>query len=72
MESAHIMVIGIVAVAVMAGVINNYLKVRAQALEANADQSKDDEIAALKKRIEVLEKIAIDGDAALAKKISKL
>lgn len=70
------MVVVIVVVTVGAGVINNYLKLKAS---RSADSATDmevqrtlAEIERLKERVRVLEKIVTDKDRALAEEIRKL
>ncbi len=70
------MVVAVVAVAVGAGVINNYLKLKAN---RQADSSTDielqrtlAEVERLQERVRVLEKIVTDNDRHLADEIRKL
>lgn len=70
------MVVMIVLIAVGAGVINNYLKLKAEGANNAADDGEiramREEIAALKSRVRVLEEIAVDKDTRLKEEISRL
>jgi hypothetical protein len=70
------MVVAIVAISVGAGVVNNWLKLKS-ATRRNSDQDREMEamkadMAKLAGRVQVLEKIAVDGDRQLSAEISKL
>ena len=74
-DSPFTMVVLIVAIAVGAGVINNWIKLRQQ--ESNATDpgemdSMQREISALKDRVRTLEKIVTDQDAQLKREIERL
>lgn len=74
-DSPFTMVVLIVAIAVGAGVINNWIKLRQQ--EANStDPGEMDsmrrEISSLKDRVRTLEKIVTDQDAQLKREIERL
>lgn len=70
------MVVLIVLIAVGAGVINNYIKVKAESANNAADDTEmkamREEVAALKARVRVLEELAVDKDARLRDEISRL
>ena len=70
------MVVLIVLISVGAGVINNYLKVRATQADEIRSQAEVDEVLAeverLKERVRVLEKIITDNDRHLADEIRNL
>jgi len=70
------MVVIIVMISVGAGVLNNYLKMKADRV---SDQASDlevkrvlDEVAQLKQRVSVLEKIVTDQERQLSDEIRKL
>jgi cell division protein FtsB len=70
------MIVIIVLVCVGAGVINNYLKVKADREDGAANQADLDkmrmEVERLKDRVRVLETIATDKDQRLSEEIRKL
>ena len=70
------MVVAIVAISVGAGMINTWIKARAKAPADMASQSDmlamSNEIARLKDRVRVLEKIVTDKDRDLAEEIRRL
>lgn len=70
------MVVAIVAISVGAGVVNNWMKMK-HATQRNADQDREladvrAEVARLTDRVNVLEKIAVDGDRQLSAEIARL
>jgi cell division protein FtsB len=75
-DSPFTMVVLIVLIAVGAGVINNYFKMKAEAKSNAADdlelQKLRGEVAELKQRISTLERLAVDKDASLREEISRL
>lgn len=70
------MVVIIVLISVGAGTINNYLKMKhnraADMASDAAFERMSDEVARLKERVRVLEKIVTDGDQRLREEISRL
>mgnify|MGYP003133600876 FL=1 len=75
-NSPFTMIVIIVLVCVGAGVINNYLKVKADREDGAANQADLDkmrmEVERLKDRVRVLETIATDKDQRLSEEIRKL
>jgi len=75
-DSPFTMVVLIVLIAVGAGVINNYFKMKAEAKDNAADTVELDrlrgELAALKQRVSTLERLSVDKDASLREEISRL
>lgn len=76
MDSPFTMIVLIVLISVGAGVVNNYLKLKAKhakddVSEAEVHRMKAD-IDRLTERVRVLEKIATDGDSRLREEISRL
>jgi len=75
-DSPFTMVVLIVLIAVGAGVINNYFKMKAETKDNAADTVELDklrgEVAALKQRVSTLERLAVDKDASLREEISRL
>ena len=75
-NSPFTMIVIIVLVCVGAGVINNYLKVKADREDGAANQADLDkmrmEVERLKERVRVLETIATDKDQRLSEEIRKL
>ena len=70
------MIVLVVLIAIGAGVINNYLKVKAER-ESDAASDADlrqvfDDVARLKERVRVLEEIVTDQERQLADEIRKL
>ena len=70
------MVVAIVAISVGAGVVNNWIKMK-QATRRNVDQDREladvkAEVAKLRERVRVLERITVDSDRNLWAEISKL
>lgn len=70
------MIVLVVLIAIGAGVINNYLKVKAER-ESEAASDADlrqvfDDVARLKERVRVLEEIVTDQERQLADEIRKL
>lgn len=75
-DSPFTMVVLIVLIAVGAGVINNYLKLKAERSGSAAGAEElgqlKEEVAALKERVRVLEQITTDKDRRLSEEISRL
>lgn len=75
-DSPFTMVVLIVLIAVGSGVLNNYLKLRANREDDRASDADiarmEADIARLKERVRVLEKITTDGDQRLREEISRL
>ncbi len=75
-DSPFTMVVLIVLIAVGAGVINNYFKMKAEAKNNAADtvelEKLRGEVVALKQRVSTLERLAIDKDTSLREEISRL
>lgn len=75
-NSPFTMIVIIVLVCVGAGVINNYLKVKADREDGATNQADLDkmrmEVERLKERVRVLETIATDKDQRLSEEIRKL
>ncbi len=75
-DSPFTMVVFIVLIAVTAGVIKNWLEIRAkhQATGASADDvaRMHAEVDQLKERVRILEKLATDSDRRLDEEISRL
>ena len=74
-DSPFTMVVLIVAIAVGAGVINNWIKLRQQESNATDPGEMDSvqrEISVLKDRVRTLEKIVTDQDAQLKREIERL
>jgi hypothetical protein len=70
------MIVAIVAISVGAGVANNYLKLRS-ASRRNDGQDREltdlkAEVKKLTERVQVLERITVDGERQLSSEISKL
>ncbi|WP_233356032.1 hypothetical protein [Henriciella aquimarina] len=70
------MVVLIVLIAVGAGVVNNYIKMKARREEGSADQEElhrlRQDVERLTERVRVLETIATDKDERLRDEISRL
>lgn len=70
------MVVAIVAISVGAGILNTWLKTRAKMAEGMPGQAEitvmRDDIARLKERVRVLEKIVTDQERQLADEIHRL
>jgi hypothetical protein len=66
------MVVAIVVVSCVAGVINNYIKLRRDRQEAPDAPAYDAELAGLRERIEVLEKIVTDDRYQLTGQLNDL
>ena len=75
-DSPFTMVVLIVLIAVGAGVINNYLKLKNEQSGNAADTEElarlKDDVARLKERVRVLEQITTDKDRRLSDEISRL
>ena len=75
-DSPFTMVVFIVLIAVGAGVVNNWLKMRNEtSVDAEANARIGDlerEVMRLRERVKVLEKISTDGDTRLREEISRL
>jgi len=75
-DSPFTMVVLIVLIAVGAGVVNNYLKMKSQQRGDVADnaevQQLRGEVAELKRRVATLERLAVDRDRALQEEIARL
>lgn len=75
MESAHFMVVMIVAVSVGSGAYMSYLKTRRAEAAARGSDDSDAlrrEIADLRERVKTLERIATDKDHQLSREIERL
>ncbi|MEZ5939587.1 MAG: hypothetical protein R3C52_15415 [Hyphomonadaceae bacterium] len=76
MDEPFTMVVAIVAISVGAGVINNWIKMKAATRRSGEqDRELDDvksELERVKDRVRVLEKLALDSDRQLADEISRL
>ncbi len=66
------MVVIIVTVSVGAGVINNYLKTQRKQAESRDAEGLEAEVAELRARVEVLEKIVTDDKYTLNKELNAL
>ncbi|MEL6957110.1 MAG: hypothetical protein AAFO88_10755 [Pseudomonadota bacterium] len=75
-DSPFTMVVLIVLIAVGAGVLNNYFKMKAEAKNTAVDEAELErlrgEVATLKQRVSTLEHLAVDKDATLRDEISRL
>ncbi|MEL6661627.1 MAG: hypothetical protein AAFO57_03645 [Pseudomonadota bacterium] len=75
-DSPFTMVVLIVLIAVGAGVLNNYFKMKAEAKNNAGDEAELErlrgEVATLKQRVSTLERLAVDKDATLRDEISRL
>ena len=75
-DSPFTMVVLIVLIAVGAGVINNYLKLKSKQSDTSVDAEElarlKDEVSLLKERVRVLEQITTDKDRRLSDEISRL
>lgn len=75
-DSPFTMVVLIVLIAVGAGVLNNYFKMKSEARNNAADdvelEKLRSEVATLKQRVSTLERLAVDKDASLKDEISRL
>lgn len=75
-DSPFTMVVMIVLIAVGAGVINNWIKLKNEAGSTAEDaaevESLKAEVTALKRRVATLERLAVDKDANLREEISRL
>lgn len=69
------MIVVVVAVACCAGIANNWIKARGKSSPADVDRRIDErlaEVAELRRRVEVLEKIVTDRRYALKEEIRQL
>ena len=75
-DSPFTMVVMIVLIAVGAGVINNYMKLKADRGGASEQEGEiarlRSEVDTLKRRVATLERLAVDKDARLSEEISRL
>tara|TARA_Y100000052_G_scaffold27583_1_gene36861 strand:- start:80754 stop:80981 length:228 start_codon:yes stop_codon:yes gene_type:complete len=75
MESAHFMVVMIVAVSVGSGAYMSYLKTRRAEAEARGSGDSDElrrEVADLRARVKTLERIVTDKERELSREIERL
>ena len=73
MADHFIMVIAIVAIAVTGGILRQYLKSRErQPVDGGETKALREEVAALRDRVKVLERIAIEKEDTLTRQIEEL
>lgn len=66
------MVVVIVLISVGAGVINNWLKVKAEQADSGTDQATKDKIASLEERVQTLEALVTDSRHRLHREFDRL